>query len=93
MELEWDDAKAKLNLERHGVDFEDAAGIFLDVLRIEDLDRREDYGEPRCRTIGVVEGRTLVVVYTERDCVLRVISARRATRSERRAYENASRLQ
>ncbi len=93
MEFEWDDAKAELNLAQHGIDFADATAIFLDVLRIEGMDCREDYGEDRYRTIGVVEGRILVVVYTVRENALRIISARRATRRERRAYENASRPQ
>ncbi|KFA41229.1 BrnT family toxin [Xylella fastidiosa] len=52
MELEWDTDKAALNLQKHGVSFEDAALIFYDQGRIETYDERENYSEDRWATIG-----------------------------------------
>ena len=89
MKFEWDDRKAEANLEKHGIDFVDAARVFLDRFRIERLDERRDYGEDRYQTIGAVEGRVLFVVYADRGDAYRLISARSATRRERRAYEDA----
>ena len=62
MKFEWDDRKAEANLEKYGIDFVDAARVFLDRFRIERLDERRDYGEDRYQTIGAVEGRVLFVV-------------------------------
>jgi uncharacterized DUF497 family protein len=80
-EFEWDEAKAKRNLKNHGIDFEDAAGIFREAVvarpQIEE-------GEDRWIAIGQVAGRELVVVFTERENRCRIISARVATRRERR---------
>lgn len=89
MEFEWDAAKAEANVARHGVDFPRAAGIFSGrVLRNRDV--RRDYGEDRFVAIGESGGDVLVVVYTLRHDLCRVISARRANRAERRAYEEAT---
>lgn len=85
MNVEWDARKAAINLARHRVDFADAARIFDDRV-VGALDRRTDYGEDRWIAIGVVDGRELVVVYTVRNGVYRLISAWRATRHEREAY-------
>ena len=87
--FEWDDRKARLNLERHGVDFADAAVALEDerALTIEDPD---DYGEQRFVTICMDPmARILVVVYTWRGEVLRIISARTATNHEKREYEGS----
>lgn len=85
-EFEWDDAKAASNLEKHWIDFEDAIGVFeRPVLEV----RSERGGEERWKAIGVVEGVGLAVVYTMREGRRRIISARRAKRSERRAYHRA----
>ena len=86
MHFEWDRAKAKANLRKHGVDFADAVSVFDDALAVTIEERGES--EERWITMGVDSlGRLLVVAYTWRDCVLRVISARIATRRERRQYE------
>ena len=86
MELEWDDAKAGLNLARHRVDFLDAIEVFLDPFRLEFEDDREDYGELRLKTIGLIGGVVSVVIYTPRGERTRIISARKAESNERKAY-------
>ena len=84
----WPDAaKAASNLRKHGVSFADAEGVLQDPLgvTVEDPDAE---GEQRFVSIGLGSaGELLVVVWTERDDECRVISARRATRKERRQYE------
>lgn len=86
MTYEWDPDKAKSNQKKHGVRFADAVGVFEDenAITIEDEHNRED----RFITIGRdFLSRILVVVYTFRDIVIRIISARRATARERKMYE------
>ncbi|ODS22447.1 hypothetical protein AB835_14095 [Candidatus Endobugula sertula] len=89
MQFEWDDAKNALNIRKHGIDFEDVKDIFNHpVMTV--LDTREDYGEPRWLSIGWINTVVGVVVYTECvDDVIRIISARKATKSEVRRYEQA----
>jgi uncharacterized DUF497 family protein len=87
MPLEHDPAKAAANLEKHGVSFADAEGVLFDpmALTIEDIGA---VGEPRFVTLGLGSaGELLVVVYTYRKGEPRMISARRATRNERKDYE------
>jgi uncharacterized DUF497 family protein len=86
MEFEWDEDKAAANLAKHGVGFPYATRVFLDPYRLEKEDPEECEGEIRFQTIGMVEHRLLLVVYTYRDTVIRMISARRATRHEKRKY-------
>jgi uncharacterized protein len=63
--LEWDEAKRQSNLSKHGLDFVDAGRIFdYDVWEIEDT--REDYGEERIITFGLLEGRVVILIYTPR---------------------------
>jgi uncharacterized DUF497 family protein len=88
VEFEWDEAKNKANILKHGIDFDDAIGIFNGQV-LERVDARRDYGEMRIIAIGVVEGRELVLVYTMRGRMCRIISARRARRDERRTYRQA----
>lgn len=91
MELEWDAAKAALNLRKHGVSFEDAELVFLDDGRIEFFDRREDYGEDRWATIGLAYSSVLYVVYAVRhEDTIRLISARKANADERKQYREAN---
>jgi uncharacterized protein len=84
--FEWDEAKAAENYAKHGVDFETARQVFGDVFAIERLDDREDYGEDRFALLGMAEGIVLMVVYTERNDRFRLISARRATKTEQDDY-------
>lgn len=91
MELEWDADKAALNLQKHGISFEDAALVFYDHGRIETYDGRENYNEDRWATIGVAYFAVLYVVYTIRhEETVRLISARKANASERKQYREAN---
>ena len=85
-EFEWDNVKARDNLLKHGVSFEFAAKAFRDPSGIEWIDEREDYGEVRTVLLGMADGTILVVVYTERETRIRLISARRATKNEQDTY-------
>jgi len=86
--FEWDADKARRNQRKHKVSFETAARVFLDPNRIETYDDRENYGEDRWKTVGLVEVEWLTVVYTLRGDheTIRIISARRADESEKRTY-------
>jgi len=86
MSYEWDPNKAKLNDKKHGVKFADAVAVFEDENAITIEDDHEN--EERFVTIGKdFLSRILVVVYTFRDIVIRIISARKATARERKMYE------
>ena len=86
MDFEWNEVKAKRNLHDHGVDFADAVTVFEDELALTISD--DTPSEERFVTLGVdALGRCLVVVYTWREDRIRIISARKASRSERRRYE------
>jgi hypothetical protein len=83
--VEWDAAKAASNLQKHGVSFADAAVALHDelALTIED----DAFTEPRLVSLAMdALGRLLVVVYTYRGSTVRIISARRATKTEARQY-------
>lgn len=84
--FEWDEVKAEDNYAKHGVTFELAKRVFEDPFAIEFLDDREDYGEERFVIIGSADAQVLYVAYTERDDAIRIISARRATKHEQKAY-------
>jgi len=86
-EVEFDQGKAKINWQEHKVDFEDAALVFADPLRIERRDDSEGNtsGEERWQTLGMVN-KVLFVVYTERGEKTRIISARAADKAEKRSY-------
>ena len=87
MRFIWSSAKARRNLEKHGVSFEEASTVFGDPLAGTISDSRHSVGEFRFLTIGCSrQGRLLVVVHTESEEV-RIISAREATARERRNYE------
>jgi len=86
MEFEWDVRKAAQNAETHGVPFEYAARVFFDPQRLDSQDTRRDYREERRLTLGRVEGRLLAVAYTMRGKTIRLISARKASRRERRLF-------
>jgi uncharacterized DUF497 family protein len=87
MDFEWDPAKAELNLTDHGVSFADTFAVFEDSSAITIDEPRQE--EDRFITLGMdAFGRILVVVYTWRGDNIRIISARRANRTERRNYES-----
>ena len=86
--LEWDARKAAANLRKHGVSFEEAASVFLDPLSATGDDPDHSLGERRFVTFGVsASARLLVVAHAERNEAIRLISARVATRAERKLYE------
>jgi uncharacterized protein len=92
MRFEWDAGKNRINLSKHQVGFELAREVFDDPLHLSIQDRVVE-GEQRWQTIGTVGGVVLLIVaHTYRDDgddeVIRIISARKATRKERRDYEN-----
>jgi uncharacterized protein len=84
----WDQAKAGLNSKKHGISFEEASSAFGDPLSMTLPDPDHSTGEKRYILVGETIGRKLVVVaHTERGSTIRIISARPASRVERRAYE------
>jgi len=88
MKFEWDENKNKKNIDKHGIDFNDAITIFDDENRIEAIDDRNNYGEERLQVIGEAKPGVLMVAYTWRHntTTRRLISARTASRNERAMY-------
>jgi len=88
MRFEWDPKKAAENLRKHRVSFEEASTVFGDPFAITFPDPDHSRGERRFLTFGLShEGRLLAVVHTDRRGTVRIVSARRALRGERRIYE------
>ncbi len=92
MRFEWDEKKSKVNVEKHGVSFEEAKDVFSDPLHISILDERFNYFEERWITLGNTKNSKLLVVvnlYFDEfgEEVIRIISAREATKNERKSYE------
>jgi uncharacterized DUF497 family protein len=84
----WDAEKATLNAHKHGVSFEEASTALRDTLAVTGSDPGHSLGEQRFVTFGVSnDDRLLVVSHTEEGDVIRIISARLATRQERKIYE------
>ncbi len=86
MQVEFDAGKDASNLRKHGIGLADAAYVFLDPDRLDLPDYRKDYGEERRIVVGTIGRRVLVVVYTWRVVVVRLISARRANEREQKRY-------
>jgi len=88
LNFEWDEEKAKANLKNHRVSFEEATTVFSDPFSITIPDPDHSTEEERYIDIGNSDrGRVLVVVYTERETTIRIISCRKVTPTERRRYE------
>jgi uncharacterized DUF497 family protein len=88
MEVTWDPHKATTNLKKHKVSFEEASTVLADPLAITGADPDHSIVEVRRITFGLSNRRRLLAVsHTEEDDIIRIISARAATRSERRLYE------
>lgn len=88
MKFEWDASKALANLGKHGVSFDEAATAFLDPLALSGPDPDHSVGESRYISFGMSSlGRLLAVSHTYRPGGIRLISARRVTRAERKLYE------
>ena len=91
-EITWDSVKAKSNRLKHGVFFSDVEPVFYDLNAIS-FEDKESRGEARHIVIGLDSlSRLTVVVYTYRDNIVRVISARKASKSEQKVYEKGLRL-
>ncbi|KGT88998.1 MULTISPECIES: BrnT family toxin [Enterobacterales] len=93
LEFEWDTIKAETNIRKHGISFEIAARVFDDPYHIACQDRVEN-GEYRWQTLGSVSGYLIVLVahtvrFEQGTEIVRIISARSATRNERRRYEQS----
>lgn len=88
MKFEWDPHKAESNFRKHGVSFDEAGSVFLDRLALSGLDPDHSFSELRYITFGMSRlGRLLTVSHTYRPDIIRIISARPMTRSERKLYE------
>ena len=88
LSFEWDDSKARLNVAKHGVSFEEATAVFADPMSLTIPDPAHSQVEDRFIILGQPHRqRLLVVVHTERGDSIRIISARRASRRERKNYE------
>ena len=86
----WDPSKADSNLKKHGISFHEASTVFGDTLSQTIADPDHSQAESRYITIGMTTtGRLLVVSHTDREVGIRLISARLATRAERKRYEEA----
>ena len=85
MEFDWDEAKRKVNLRDHGIDFICIEEVF-EGETVTILDDRFDYGEERFVTFGILEGRIVTIAHTETDEMIRIISVRKATKNEEKSY-------
>jgi uncharacterized DUF497 family protein len=91
MDFEWDEDKAAINLSKHGVSFAEAMTVFGDPLSLSAYDPDHSIDEDRYLTMGLsVDGRLLLVSHTDCDEKIRLISARVATKQERKDYENGN---
>ena len=85
MKFTWDENKRLSNIQKHRIDFADVPPMFDgDVFTIED--KRFDYGETRYVTFGLLKFRVIVVAHTDKNGVIRIISARKATKNEEKTY-------
>ena len=85
MRYEWDEAKRRSNIQKHGIDFIGIERVFAgETITI--LDGRFDYGEARFVTLGLLSGRVVVIAHTESDEAIRILSVRKATKHEEIGY-------
>jgi uncharacterized DUF497 family protein len=93
IKFEWDPAKAASNLKKHSVSFEEAQSVFYDELALQFFDAESSETEDRFLMLGMSsEARVLLICHCERDSghTIRIISARKATNSERKHYKGGS---
>ena len=88
LEFEWDEEKNIINQMKHGISFDRAKKVFFDSLRTVLYDCEHSLYEDRWKTIGLMGLTMLMVIYTEREGVIRIISARKAYKKEEEAYYN-----
>jgi uncharacterized protein len=86
IEFEWDEAKRRTNVEKHGIDFNDAKEVFYDPAAYTSLSPRA-VSERRYVTVGLMRGALIAVISTRRGGTIRIISARAARRNERQTYD------
>jgi uncharacterized DUF497 family protein len=86
MRYSYDPQKRFSNLKKHGLDFDDAPRIIESGQTVTFEDRRFDYDEPRFVTMGVLSGTVVVIVTTESDTEIRIISMRKAEKNEQKIY-------
>ena len=85
MRFEWDEKKRLINIRKHAIDFADVPAIFeSDIVTISD--DRFEYSETRYQTLGLLKSRVIMVVHTESETVIRIISARKANKHEEEIY-------
>ncbi|MBI4766326.1 MAG: BrnT family toxin [Deltaproteobacteria bacterium] len=88
MKIEWDPRKAKFNIKKHGVSFEEGATALSDPMAATGVDPDHSITEERFITFGISKkGRLVVVSHTEKDETIRIINARKASKGERKLYE------
>ena len=91
LNFEWDETKNESNVEKHGVDFKEAATIFADSFSYTFDDPAHSDEEPRFLTFGLTStGKLLLVSHTDREDNIRIISARELTKKERKFYEEGA---
>jgi hypothetical protein len=86
LNYEWDGAKNRSNLAKHGLDFEDAEQVFFGPC-VTFVDDRLDYGEERLVTLGLLAGRLVVIAHVPRGHSTRIISMRKGNRREQETYQ------
>lgn len=87
MKFEWDETKNAANIEKHGIDFNDAYELFQGN-RVIFPDVRKDYGEERFIAVGRIKNRLMVAAYTQRSPeIIRIISLRKANSREKERFE------
>lgn len=88
LRFDWDENKNQINKEKHGINFLDAVEVFDDPFRTERLSIREASTEVRQIVVGIANEEMIAVICTDREPLVRVISARKARRNERREYHD-----
>ncbi len=89
-EFDWDPAKRETNLAKRQLEFPRTVEVFNDPQHVDEVSTRPEHGEPRRKAIGRVGRLIVCVIYTDRDGVRRIISARRASRNERERYRQSA---
>lgn len=90
LSFSWHEPKRRLNIENHGYDFADLREVFDGRVLVTREDKRRDYGEMRYNTLAEFRGRIVNITFTYRDDAIHFISARHASREERRIYDAKS---
>jgi len=84
--FDWNEEKNRINQIKHGVSFKDAAMVFSDSMQVEIFDRKHSFTEERWKIFGLSGTAVLTVSCTERNSIIRIISARKASKTEEEAY-------